>query len=124
MKKTIVFFPVEIGIAHVSRSLAVAEELYKRGYKVIFAIPKRKRHIFLSSPVRFVTIKNLLEKDTLMSVRKLIDADYLTPFIMEDYEVLRTYKADCAVVDFNLSALVAAYAADIPIINITRLCFA
>jgi len=119
MKKTIIFFPIEIGVAHLSRSLAVAEELHARGNKVLFAIPERKKHIFASSPVTFIIIKNLLEQDTLMSVKKLIDANYLKSFIHEDYELIKKYKPDCIVADFNLSALVAAYALDVPIVNIT-----
>ncbi len=119
MKKTILFFPVEIGVAHISRSLAVAEVLYSRGHRVFFAIPKRKLSIFQASPVTFVTTSSLLHKDSLMSVKNLVDADYLAPFIEESYEIIKKHKPDCVVTDFNLSSLVGAYALRIPIVNIT-----
>lgn len=118
-KKTIVFFPIEIGIAHISRSLAVAEALQARGHKVVFALPKRKQAVFRRSPVHFVEVKNFLPKDSLMNVSKLVDGTFLPPFVKEEVLLLKKYRADCAVVDFRLSALVSAKALGIPIVNIT-----
>jgi hypothetical protein len=46
-QKTILFLPIEVGLAHITRSLAVAEVLADKSHKVIFALPKRKHSLLI-----------------------------------------------------------------------------
>ena len=54
-KKTILFLPIEVGVAHITRSLAIAEDLHMRDYAVLFALPKRKQSLFAKTPLRTCT---------------------------------------------------------------------
>lgn len=107
--KTIVFFPFEIGIAHITRSLAVAEELHKRGYKIYFVLAKRKQSIVSSSPVTFVHLQTVVAYDalpkTLLFFRK---KEYISPMVQKEMKFLRSIHADLVVCDYQLTALASS----------------
>lgn len=107
--KTYLFFPIEIGLAHICRSLAIAEELYKRGHKVIFALPKRKHHIFSRSPVQFVDIEEYNANDDFgMNVKGFRKQEYIEKMIQSELNLIDKYRPDAVIVDFRISAFAAA----------------
>ena len=71
--KTLLFFPVEIGLAHSCRSLAIAEELQARGHRVIFALPKRKQTIIRNSPIPCIVLSSYLKDDINFLVSNITD---------------------------------------------------
>lgn len=113
-KKTFLFFPIEIGLAHIVRSLSVAEELHSRGHEVLFALPQRKRDLFKSSPINFIDIKPYLENDS-VNLGLFSDPDFLRSRIREELEIIKKYKPDAIIVDFRFSAMASGLIADIPI---------
>lgn len=109
-KKTIVFFPIEVGLAHVSRSLAIAEELHARGHRIIFTLPQRKQALFKKSPVTFVDIVTALNKESVLLLKNFQDIHYIRQLMKDEIRILDTYHPDAVVVDFRISALGAAAA--------------
>lgn len=106
--KTFLFFPIEIGLAHICRSLAVAEELHARGHIVYFALPKRKQATFENSPVTFVEIEDYYAQDDFgMNVQMFRDQKYVEKMINSELDLIDRYKPDAVVVDFRVSAFAA-----------------
>lgn len=119
MKPTILFFPLEIGIAHIARSLALAEELHQRGYNVIFALPKRKQSLFKNTSVKMVDILPYAEIDSLGFLPQLQNADFLEKHTRAELKLFAKYKPDIVVVDFRLTALASARITNTPIVYVS-----
>ncbi|MDP3948150.1 MAG: glycosyltransferase [bacterium] len=111
-KKTFIFFPIEAGLAHIIRSLAVAEELVRRKHRVIFALTKKKHFLIKNKKIEVIDIGEYCSD--VQSVRKIKDPAYVYPFVLEEIEILKRYKPDLAIIDFRLSAILSCKAADIP----------
>lgn len=106
--KTLLFFPVEIGLAHVCRSLAIAEELHARGHRVLFAIAKRKQKVFAQSPVEFIDVEEYVSDDDFgMNVKLFRDTAYIERTVGSELKIIDTYHPDAAIVDFRVSAFAA-----------------
>lgn len=113
--KTYLFFPIEIGLAHICRSLAVAEELVARGHTVYFALPKRKWHVFAKTTVNVVPIEGYVYADDFgMNVKLFRDQSLMHSVVQQELTLIDKYKPDAIVVDFRISAFVAATMRDIP----------
>lgn len=107
--KTYLFFPIEIGLAHICRSLAIAEELHTRGHKVYFALPRRKQAIFANSPVHFVDIEEYMSDDDFgMDVAMFRNPAYISKMVNSELKIIDTFKPDAIIVDFRISAFAAA----------------
>lgn len=119
--KTYLFFSAEAGLAHVTRSLAVANELKCRGVRVLFAVGKVK-HGFVKNagdlqPIEVpVSLSDGLAAD---AIRKWQDASFISRVAKADFNVIKTYKPDCVVVDFRSPAVAASLAAGTPTIFLT-----
>lgn len=112
-RKTFLFFPLEIGLAHIVRSLAIAEELHHRGHKVVFALPKRKHEIVKNTPLTLVDVHSPLAADTIERLSLLRDKKVLRQQVKEELELIHKYKPDAIVIDYRISALAAAAIADV-----------
>ncbi len=109
MRKKILFFPVESGLAHITRSLAIAEELKKRRHEVIFAITPNKQTFIKKSGIRTVDLPECLsETDFVTNINKLKDKVFIANLVKEDLKVLNTIKPDAVVVDFRPPSTAAA----------------
>lgn len=117
-KKKILFLPVEIGLAHVTRSLAIAEEAQKRGHKVIFALSKQKQSLIKNKNIEIATINSFFSDQE--SVEKIKDPSYVSSFISEEIDILRHYKPDLVVNDLRLSAIVSCRITKTPFIFVTN----
>lgn len=115
MKKTIIFFPFEVGLAHLTRSFALAQNLQRKGHTIIFAIPERKISLFQSKGITLVPIKPYIEKDGLDYISKLKNIDFLLEHAQEEMKLLKRYKPDCAVIDFRMSAVASCSTFGLPI---------
>lgn len=118
-KKTIIFFSVEVGLAHIIRSLAVAEELNNLGFKVIYALPKRKWPLVKYSKLDFIDITGYTEKDGIDFISKLDDLNYLRFRVSEERRILRKFRPDCIVIDFRLTAIASCASFEVPTFFIT-----
>ncbi len=119
-KKTILFFPVEIGLAHFTRSLAIAQALKKRGHTVIISTPKRKEAIIKKTDLDYVLSNNYFEKDDLTLIHKFNDTNFDLPFVKEEEEIIKKFHPDVAVVDFRITTLPACIKYNIPTIWLTN----
>lgn len=117
-KKTFIFFPIEAGLAHITRSLAIAEELVKRKKRVIFALTKNKQFLVTNKNIEVLDIGEFFNDE--QSIEKIKNPSYIHPFILEEIEILKKYKPDIAVVDFRLSAIVSCKIVGIPVVFITN----
>lgn len=106
--KTFLFFPIEIGLAHICRPLVIAEELVRRGHTVYFALSKRKWQQFPYSTVTLVPITGYVDHDDFgMNVKSFRNSHSIDDLVREELHLIDRYKPDVAVVDFRISALVA-----------------
>lgn len=117
-KKTFIFFPIEAGLAHITRSLSIAEELISRGQNVIFALAKKKQYLIKNKQIQVVEIGEFFSDEQL--VEKIKDPHYVYPFVQEELEILKKYKPDVAIIDFRLSAVVSCKILNIPAVFITN----
>lgn len=117
-RKKIIFFPIEVGVAHIVRSLAIAEEAQKRGHQVLFALSKSKEDLVKNSNIEVVTIKEFFPDEESAEIAK--DAPYLATFIPQELEILKAFKPDLAVNDLRMSALVSCKLANIPVFFISN----
>jgi len=106
-KKTFLFFPVEIGLAHIVRGLSIAEELHLRGHTVYFALPIRKHKLFKTSPITFIDIQSFIDKDEEINIRSFSNYDFLNSLVNQELEMIKKYKPDAIIVDFRISAMAA-----------------
>lgn len=121
MKKRILFLVAEIGLAHLTESLAIAEELAGRGHGVVYALPKRKRGLVKGrkTGIKFVDVNPLLESDSVEIVKLIKDDDYVDEKIKEDIELLKKVRPDYVVIDYRPSAVVACACMNIPVAYVT-----
>lgn len=117
-KKTFIFFPIEAGLAHITRSLSIAEELVSRKHKVIFALTKDKQHLIKNKQIEVIQLKEFFSDGQL--VERIKDPSYIYPFVQEEIETLKKYKPDVAIIDFRLSAIVSCKILNIPSVFITN----
>ncbi len=96
---------IEAGVAHITRSLAIAEVLIGRGHRVLFCLPKNKEHFIRDKKIELVSISE--EHADQGKVDNLKNPQYLLPFVKEEIEILNKYKPDIAVIDLRISAVVA-----------------
>jgi len=106
-KKTFLFFPVEIGLVHIVRGLSIAEELFSRGHKVYFALPKRKHDLFKSTPISLIDIKSYLNVDNEINIKSFSDFRFLNNLVNQELAMIKKYKPDAIIVDFRISAMAA-----------------
>jgi len=119
-KKSFLFFPVEIGISHMTRTFAIAEALYQRGHKVIVALPKRKQFIFKQSPVTLVDIVPYIKDDFKIKISDFLRYDFLTKLVDEELSLIKIHQPDVVIVDFRISALTAAKIANVKTVSISN----
>src|SRR3989344_1091566 len=117
-KKTFIFFPIEAGLAHITRSLAIAEELVKRKHRVIFALTKNKQFLVRNKNIEVLNIGEFFADE--QHLDKLQDLKYLFPLVLEELEILKQYKPDVAVIDYRFSAIIACKKVNIPVVLITN----
>jgi UDP:flavonoid glycosyltransferase YjiC (YdhE family) len=115
-KKTILFFPIEVGLAHIVRSFAIAKELVNRGHRVIFALPKRKHALVKNSSVDVVDIAGYTDTDGIDFISEFKHQSFLIPHIKEELRVLKQYTPDSVVVDFRPTAIVSTALMNVPTI--------
>lgn len=117
-KRRIIFFPVEMGLAHLTRSRAIAEELHRRGHEILFVGPSSKAHLFTNSPISFFPLQNTIKDEE--NIHKLKDLSFLVRAMKEEIEIIRNYKPDIAIIDLRISALVSCQKFGIPIVAISN----
>ena len=91
-QKTYLFFGIEVGIAHIVRSLAVAEELFERGHKVFFALPKRKQSVVKNTKVKLIDIIGYMKKDSIDVIRIFNEKKLIQKVIPEEIELIEKIK--------------------------------
>lgn len=117
-KRRIIFFPVEMGLAHLTRSRAIAEELHRRGHEILFVGPISKSHLFTNSAISFFPLQNTIKDEE--NIHKLKDLSFLVRAMKEEIEIIRNYKPDIAIIDLRISALVSCKKFGIPIVAISN----
>lgn len=120
MKTSTLFFSTEAGLAHVTRSLAIANELKYRGARVLFAVGKEKHDFVRRAGLQPIEVPTSLPEGLAAdAMLKWQDESFVYRVAKEDYEVIKSYKPDCIVVDFRSPAVAASLAAGIPTVFLT-----
>ncbi|OGK13131.1 hypothetical protein A3A93_04190 [Candidatus Roizmanbacteria bacterium RIFCSPLOWO2_01_FULL_38_12] len=106
--KTYLFFALEVGIAHIVRSLAVAEELLDRGHKVFFVLPKRKQMVIKKTKVKLLDITGYMEKDSINVINVFDNKKLIKKVISEEIRLMEKINPDGVISDSRYSATVSA----------------
>lgn len=118
-RKTILFFPVEPGIAHITRCLSIAEVLKKRRHRLVFAICEEKQSLFRQAQMEVVSVPIFLRDDFTKWIDTLKDSKQCLTSVQKELQVLEQFKPDAAVVDFRLTAILSTQILKIPCAFIT-----
>lgn len=119
-KKTVLVFTVEPGIAHITRSLAVAQELRGRGHRVIFALNKEKQYFLKGTGIEVVDAPvSLLDSTFPRGLERLKDSQFVLKLAKKDRDIVRRYRPDCVLIDFRPSAVAACLSENIPSVFLT-----
>lgn len=117
--KTFLFFSIEAGIAHMTRSLSIAEELEIRGHRVVFAVHESRQKIVRERGIETISVAIFLDKPDMKSISKFRDVTYLFEIIKSEIKVINDIKPDVIVVDFRLTSTVSAAISQVPTVFIT-----
>ena len=118
-KKTIIFFPIEIGLAHLTRSLAIASALKKKGHRIIFAVPERKNEFVKKAGIEPVLISEYSRNDDISFLTRMRDTRFLQNLVSEEVHLLDRFKPNISVIDFRLTAVASSLARNIPTVYLT-----
>ncbi len=123
MKKRILFVPIQTGIAHIIRTLAIAEEINQK-YEVLFIIDRQKAKILpISSKIKQILI-DPAEFDNKEGVAKLfsnkIGEKRTISYTNHYINLFKKYKPDLVVNDSNYLAFFACLVLDLPYVVITN----
>ncbi len=106
--RTYLFLPSTTAIAHICRSLAVAEELKKRGHSIVFAIPENFHHIFRNSIVDFTSIDTYMTKNVTFDTKNFRNIEFIKKYIDQEISLINKYKPDAVITDFRFTAYASA----------------
>lgn len=118
-RKTILFFSTEAGLAHITRSLAIAQELQKRGHRIFFATGSKHELVKKVNIKPVQTLVSLNEGLTPEVILKWKDAQFIKKVAISDKKIIEKYKPDCIVIDFRSPAVAASLTTNLPIFFIT-----
>ena len=120
MVAKILFFPAEIGLAHIARSLAVAEACQRRGHDVVVALPKRKISSLPAVKLRIVEVEPMVDQESMAVIEDHFQPGFLERLTQSDRAIIETEKPDLVVFDFRFSALLAATLTKTPVVSIAN----
>lgn len=86
-RKTVLFFSTEAGLAHVTRSLAIAQELKNRGHRIIFATGTKHELVKKTGITPVQTLISLEEGLAPEVILKWKDAQFIKKlqFLIKNY---------------------------------------
>ncbi len=118
--KTYLFFSAEAGLAHLTRSLAVACELKRRGSRVVFAVGKEKHDFVRKASIQPVAVPTVLpERFAASWILRWQDERFVCRLAKADYEIIRKFHPDCVIADFRPPAVAASLAAGVKTVFLT-----
>lgn len=120
MVAKILFFPAEIGLAHIARSLAVAEACQRRGHDVVVALPKRKISSLPAIKFRIIEVEPMVDQESMAVIEDHFQPGFLERLTQSDRTIIETEKPDVVVFDFRFSALLAAILTETPVVSIAN----
>src|SRR3989339_173730 len=119
-KKTFLCFTISIGLAHLVRILAVAEELQRRGHTVLVTLPKSKHSHFSNSSVKFIDLPDYTTESSMTAIQKFLFQGNFQQHIFNEIELYDTYHPDAVLIDFRYTAAISALAKNIPVFSISN----
>ena len=103
-----------------TRSLAIATELKRRGARIVFAVGKEKHDFVRQSGFRpMKTATALPDGFDTSSLLKWKNETFVRAVAKKDYEIIKKHRPDCVVVDFRPPTIAACLAAGVPIAYVT-----
>ncbi|KKR53715.1 MAG: Glycosyl transferase, UDP-glucuronosyltransferase [Parcubacteria group bacterium GW2011_GWA1_40_21] len=106
-KKRFLFFPLEIGLAHITRSIAIAEKMITDGHDAYVVVPGKKIELFKDTIVTLIPTEIYDNSEDSHPLHKFRDVEYLYHISKKEQEIIEKIAPDCVVVDYRLSALIA-----------------
>ena len=106
-KNRFLFFPLEIGLAHITRSIAIAEKMITDGHDAYVVVPGKKIELFKDTIVTLIPTEIYDNSEDSHPLHKFRDVEYLYHISKKEQEIIEKIAPDCVVVDYRLSALIA-----------------
>lgn len=122
-KATVLFMPEGSVLAHVGRSLAIAEALEGEGVNTCFAASGRHERWLREAGKRVLPAATLSREKLLGRLRKggsAFDATTLERYVEEELRVLEDADADVVVGDFRPSLGISARVCGVPYVSVTN----
>ncbi|MBN1932682.1 MAG: glycosyltransferase [Desulfobacterales bacterium] len=120
-RKRILFIAEAVTLAHVVRSIALAETIDTCRYNIYFAFDPRYNHIIGKLPFAYKPINSITSKHFLTCVVKGqtgYDVTTLRAYIKDDLKLFREIHPDIIVGDFRLSLMISSRIAGKPYMGI------
>ncbi len=117
MRKKILVSPVQTGLAHIVRSLAVAEELKKRYDVCVTLNPKKQSYFSLSPSIGIIKVIENLD-NPLELLKYANDHVFLKSQVERYLNILRKVRPDLVVVDVNPGVMIASELLGIPSVQL------
>lgn len=111
-KNKFLFFPLEIGLAHITRSIAIAEKMITDGHDACVVVPSKKIELFKDTIATLIPTEIYDDSEDSHPLHKFKDIEYLCHISKKEQEIAEKIKPDCIVVDYRLSALIACMICD------------
>lgn len=108
------FFCAEVGMAHIVRPLALADELHKRGYEIFFTLSKRKWKDFPNNNFNYIDIQQCINSDSIEVIKIFHNKNKIVKMIEEELVLIKKYKPDIIVIDLRPSTFISSFLVNIP----------
>ena len=106
-KYIFLFFPLEIGLAHITRCIAIAEKMITDGHDAYVVVPSKKIELFKDTVASLIPTEIYSHSEDSHPLHKFRDVEYLYHISKKEQEIVEKIRPDCIVVDYRLSALIA-----------------
>lgn len=111
-------FTADVGLAHMVRSLAIADELFERGHRPILAIPQRNQETKFSTKAEVVDIPPSTPENNFTDILKIKDPEYIAKLVGDELDLIQKYKPDIIVSDARHSVFASSAITNTPVVYI------
>jgi UDP:flavonoid glycosyltransferase YjiC (YdhE family) len=121
--KRILFFAEAVTLAHVARSVTLANELFSRGYIIALAADNRFDEILGKLPYQRIPLQSVSSQYFFNKLAKglpIYNVKTLTDYVNEDITIIDKFEPDFIFGDFRLSLAISSRLKKIPYSTITN----
>ncbi|MDO8610421.1 MAG: glycosyltransferase [bacterium] len=108
MRKKILIIPVQVGLAHLIRSIAIAEEL-KNKHDVYLTLDNRKKHLFTTNKITIIPIEEIGIEGVIEMFDALKNKEKARIMIDRYTNIIYKIKPDLIINNFSPAGMAAAW---------------